>query len=474
MVDILRMSISASVLIVLVILLRSVAIHKLPRLLFIVLWGIVVARLLVPVSFPILPQLSLPAEIAETTNHVNARTAAVFQMSEHTALNTGLLTRDIGVPADSGGGPKPEPMLEPELLTTLWLGGAALLLMALVVIYYRSKRELRTALPLQGSHPVIEAWLTKHPLRRTLTILTYDRIDTPITFGILHPKIILPKSLDTGNESAMDYILTHEYMHIRHFDAVWKLAAAAALCLHWFNPLVWLMYLYLNRDMEMVCDARVIRKLGAEHKADYALCLLAVAEQKGRFTPLYSGFSKNATKERIVSIMKLKKLTVVTAAISLILILGAVSAFAEQTSGEENSVNTKNAAEMNAVESGGDAGGDSAAAAASSQEDGTVSDFNYDALKDYVAYGLTYDKAQDRFLYNGKHVRLFMDQDLKNEGKFNKFYYDGDGTADFKVIRDKDNKVTNITEVDEHELQALAKVYGFELGEDGLKFQNAN
>lgn len=471
MVDILRMSISASVLIVLVILLRSLAIHKLPRLLFLILWGIVVARLLVPVSFPILPQLFPPAEIADPTISVNAHTAAVFQLPGPTVLNSGMLTREVEVPADSGGGPEPDPM--PELLNTLWLGGAALLLIAIVVIYYRSKRELRTALPLQGSHPVIEAWLAKHPLRRTLTILTYDRMDTPITFGILHPKIILPKSLDTGNESAMDYILTHEYMHIRHFDAVWKLAAAAVLCLHWFNPLVWLMYLYLNRDLEMVCDARVIHRLGAEHKADYALCLLAVAEQKGRFTPLYSGFSKNATKERIVSIMKLKKLTVLTAAISLVLILGAVSAFADQSSGAESSANSGNSVEMNAVESDNAGGPDSAAASASSQ-DGTVSDFNYDALKDYVAYGLAYDKAQDRFLYNGKHIRLFLDQDLKNEGKFNKFYFDGDGTADFKVVRDKDNKVTKITEVDEHELQVLAKGYGFELTQDGLKFENAN
>ncbi|MNY72339.1 hypothetical protein D3C86_2108710 [compost metagenome] len=77
-------------------------------------------------------------------------------------------------------------------------------------------------------------------------------------------------------------------------------------------------------------------------------------------------------------------------------------------------------------------------------------------------------------MYNGKHIRLFLDQDLKNEGKFNKFYFDGDGKADFKVIRDKDNKVTKITEVDEHELQALAKGYGFELSQDGLKFENAN
>ncbi|WP_157793871.1 M56 family metallopeptidase [Paenibacillus donghaensis] len=462
------MSISASVLIVVVVLLRSVAVHKLPRLLFLVLWGIVLARLLVPVSFPILPQLSAPAEIVDSAHNLNAHPAAVYPLSDKTAVHTGILTNDIEVPADSGGWLE----LEPKLLITLWLAGAVLLLMALLVIYYRSKRELRTALPLQGSHPVIEAWLTRHPLRRTLSILTYDRIDTPLTCGVLHPKIILPKSLDTDNESAMDYILTHEYMHIRHFDAVWKLAAAAALCLHWFNPLVWLMYVYLNRDMEMVCDARVINKIGAEHKADYALCLLAVAEQKGRFTLLYNGFSKNATRERIMSIMKLKKMTVLTAAISLILVLGAVSAFAEQSNGEESSVSAESSVEMNAVESDVNAGLHSGASSASSEQGGAVSDFNYDALKDYMAYGLTYDKAKDRFLYNGKHVRLFMDQDFKNEGNFNKFYYDGNGAADYKVVREKDNKISIIAEVNESELQALGKTYGFALKDGGLQFED--
>ncbi|MEK4042073.1 M56 family metallopeptidase [Paenibacillus sp. FSL H8-0048] len=244
--------------------------------------------------------------------------------------------------------------------------------------------------------------------------------------------------------------------------------------MHWFNPLVWLMVFYLNRELEMVCDARVIRKLGAEHKADYALCLLEVAEQQRGFTPLYTGFSKNATKERIVSIMKLQKLTVLTAAISLMLIAGAVSAFAEQSSDAVSSDNTVNSAEMNAQESDDNSGLDSAAAAASSEDGAAVTDFNYDALKDYMTYGLTYDKAQDRFLYNGKHIRLFMDPDLQHEGKFNKFYYDGNGSADFRVIRDKDNAVKEIKLLEDSELQALAKAYGFELGKEGLKFSNAN
>ncbi|WP_019910289.1 M56 family metallopeptidase [Paenibacillus sp. HW567] len=465
--DILRMSISASVLIVLVVLLRSVALHRLPRLLFLVLWGIVIARLLVPVSFPILPQLSAPVEIFNSGNNVNAHTAAVYPFTDTSAAHTGMLTNEINIPANSGG------WLKPELLTTLWFAGAVLMLMVLLVVYLRSARELRTALPLQGEHPVIEDWLTRHPLRRPLLIVTYDRIDTPITCGVLRPKIILPKSLDTKNESAMNYMLTHEYMHIKYLDTVWKITAAAALCLHWFNPLVWLMYAYLIRDMERVCDARVINKIGAEHKADYALCLLAVAEHKGRFTPLYNGFSTNATKERIVSIMKLNKVTVLTAAISLLLVLGAVSAFAEQSSGERSSVSADSSVGMNAVESGDNAGSETSVSAAASEQSGEVTDFNYDALKDYMAYGLAYDKTKDRFLYNGKHVRLFLDQDLSHQERFNKFYYDGDGAADFIIVRDKDNKVSQVAEVNESELQTLGKTYGFELKKDGLHFENA-
>lgn len=472
MMDILQMSISASVLIVLVIALRSVTLHKLPRQLFLVLWGIVIARLLIPGSVPVLPQLSPQVEVAAAINQVNTHTAAVVQLPERSALHTGMFARDIAFTAFTGGEPE-QPFLKPELLGAIWLGGAALLLMTLAVIFYRSKRELRTALPLQRQEPVIEAWRARHPLRRKLTILTFDRMDTPVTCGIWRPKIILPTTLNTGNAPAMEYILTHEYMHIRYFDTVWKLAASVALCLHWFNPLVWLMVFYLNRELEMVCDARVIRKLGAEHKADYALCLLEVAEQQRGFTPLYTGFSKNATKERIVSIMKLQKLTMLTAAISLILIAGAVSAFAEQSSDAVSSANTVNSAEMNALESDDNSGGDSAVAAASSEDGAAVTDFNYEALKDYMTYGLTYDKAQDRFSYNGKPIRLFLDQDLKHEGKFNKFYYDGNGSADFRVIRDKDNTIKEITAVNESELQGLGKEYGFELNADGLKFQNA-
>ncbi|AWB43126.1 hypothetical protein DCC85_02020 [Paenibacillus sp. CAA11] len=175
--------------------------------------------------------------------------------------------------------------------------------------------------------------------------------------------------------------------------------------------------------------------------------------------------------------MKLKEGTVVAASISLILILGAVSAFAEQSNGEVSHIghiSTEASAEMEAVESGDDTGLHAAASSSSFEEGEAAANYNGDALKEYTAYGLTYDKAKDRYLYQGKHVRLFMDQDPEEPGQFTKFYYDGDGTVDFQVVRDESKKVSKIAEVSDRELQVLGKTYGFELKNGGLQFKNVN
>ena len=96
----------------------------------------------------------------------------------------------------------------------------------------------------------------------------------------------------------------HEYVHIQRWDALWKLLFALALCIHWFNPLVWLMFVLANRDLELTCDERVIRHFGAGTKQNYAHSLIRMAEQRSKFAPLYSGFSKHVAAERIESIMK--------------------------------------------------------------------------------------------------------------------------------------------------------------------------
>lgn len=155
-----------------------------------------------------------------------------------------------------------------------------------------------------------------------------DRITTPLAYGLLHPKIILPKSMDFSNQQQINYILTHELVHIKSFDILWKVIMILCLCFHWFNPMVWVMYIIMNRDIELACDEKVIKIYGETTKSDYALALINMAEERNKFNPLYSGFSRNSIEERIVSIMKLKKVTILNIAFAFILVIGTTAVFA--------------------------------------------------------------------------------------------------------------------------------------------------
>jgi len=89
-----------------------------------------------------------------------------------------------------------------------------------------------------------------------------DRITTPVAVGIIKPWIILPKFMDLNDTQLLRYVFTHEYYHIRRFDALWKMIFVFALCIHWFNPMVWVMFILACRDIELTCDEMVIRHFG--------------------------------------------------------------------------------------------------------------------------------------------------------------------------------------------------------------------
>lgn len=176
--------------------------------------------------------------------------------------------------------------------------------------------------------PYIQNWLTAHQISRPLAVRSSDLISSPLTYGILHPVILLPKKLDRNDQVALKYVLTHEYVHIRRFDAITKILFAAVLCIHWFNPFVWVMYVLANRDMELSCDAWVIRMMGAKNRSSYALMLIKMEERRNGMSALCSHFGKNAITERIEAIMKFKKATAVASALALVLVVGATTAFA--------------------------------------------------------------------------------------------------------------------------------------------------
>ena len=142
-------------------------------------------------------------------------------------------------------------------------------------------------------------------MKRPILVRQSDRISAPLTYGIFRPVILMPKKMDWKNEKQLQYVLSHEYVHIYRYDTVTKLIVTLALCIHWFNPFVWVMYILLNRDIELACDESVIRQFGEKSKSAYSLMLINMEATKSGLLPFCNNFSKNAIEERITAVMKI-------------------------------------------------------------------------------------------------------------------------------------------------------------------------
>lgn len=219
----------------------------------------------------------------------------------------------------------------------LWCIGAMICAIYFTVSCYYLRWKYRTAIPVQNDF--LKQWLEEHRLWREVRTCVSDRISAPMTYGIFRPVILLPGNLNLEDKGQLACILTHEYVHIRRFDTAKKLAATLALCIHWFNPLVWAMYILFNRDVEMACDEGVVRRLGAESRSAYALALISLEEQKSGLVPLGNHFSKNAIEERITAIMKIKKTSFAAILLAVALVSSVTTVFATSAFGGERKTN---------------------------------------------------------------------------------------------------------------------------------------
>ena len=309
------MSVAGGVLILFIVVIRALAIHRLPKTTFLALWMIAALRLLLPLSIPMPFKIHIDLDVFSDVVQKLPSGNIGFPIpgeSRH-AYDTGAV---VSSPAAE----------RISIFVILWLVGVLLLALYFSISYLRSMRKFRMSVP--DNTPYIREWLNAHQIVRPIEVRSSDLISSPLTYGILHPVILLPKKLDRNDQAALQYVLTHEYVHIRRFDAITKILFAAVLCIHWFNPLVWVMYVLANRDMELSCDAWVIRMMGAKNRSSYALMLIKMEEKRSGMSALYSHFGKNAISERIEAIMKFKKTSIWACILALALIAGATTAFA--------------------------------------------------------------------------------------------------------------------------------------------------
>ncbi len=308
--DLLSMSKMGAVLIVVIVLLRLLFKKHLPRRAFLVLWLIAALRLLLPFS------VSSPVSVYNLTPGIATEITQAAETAQPALLPPA--TRSESAPVSSAPTQFP--------FTLVWVSGAILTFVFFGVMHLLSRHEYRTALP--AELPALSAWRAGHPLRRKLSIRVSDRISAPLTYGALRPVILLPKSILREGSPQLPFVLEHEYIHIRRLDVLWKLVLVVALCIHWFNPAVWLMFYLANRDLEVSCDEAVIRRLGVTNRHDYAMALLALEDVRSRYTPLCNHFSNSAMRERIGSIMKCKKIKISATILALLLVIGVGAAFA--------------------------------------------------------------------------------------------------------------------------------------------------
>lgn len=327
--SLLQMSFLGTVIILLIVVLRAVLINRLPKKTFLILWWIALIRLLVPFSIKSVTSIySLLQSIYSDINPVR------------TAQTTTFLPIHGNMPEIANG--LSESMVQRtesiSILSVIWLAGLLLCFGFFAVSYIKCYREFRFSLPVEND--ILEAWKEKHPLKRSLSIRQTETIAAPLSYGVIRPVILMPKNTEWKNIYQLRYVLEHEYVHIRRLDMLTKLIMIAAVCIHWFNPLVWVMYILFNRDLELSCDETVVRRFGMDIKSVYATALISMEEKKSGLTPLCNSFSKNAIEERIRAIMKIKKTSKFAVIISAVLVICVTGGFATSASSLEKKTET--------------------------------------------------------------------------------------------------------------------------------------
>ncbi len=302
--DILQMSLSASVLIVFTVVIRFLFKNKIPKNILNIFWGIVCFKLMLPVS--------------------------IYGYFENIFNKMSDITYKIGLPEIYSGIYITENTADTAQylnLKIIWIAGAICLMLYFTYIYIRLINIFKMAVPADNI-TFLKVWRNKNSIRRNVSIQISDRIVSPLTYGIFHPVILLPKKMDWNNIENINFVLEHEMAHIKRLDCASKLFLTIILACHWFNPFVWIMYFMANRDIELACDEKVIRSVGIKQRALYANTLLEWEEQKLEFSTLVSNFKQKFLEERIVSIMKIKKISITGIMLSAALVIGSAAIYA--------------------------------------------------------------------------------------------------------------------------------------------------
>lgn len=283
--QVLDLSITASYVAIVVMIIR-IFFRKSPKIFSFILWGVVLFRLVSPISF--ISEFSIfnlfnksPGDFQNISSVEGASAISQIISSSMNYNNENSISNSSVVAVDLN-------LLENifNISTIIWIIGIQVLLVIGIVSYIKLLAKVKTATLIEKN------------------IYESDRIDTAFVCGFIRPKIYIPTSL---NKKERQYIIEHEKIHIKRFDYITKLISYLLLTIHWFNPIMWISFILMSKDMEMSCDEKVIKKLGDNIKVDYSNSLLSLATDKKVSFASPIAFGENSTKSRIKNVLNYKK-----------------------------------------------------------------------------------------------------------------------------------------------------------------------
>lgn len=319
-----NMTVTGSYIILAIILIRLL-LQKAPKIFSYCLWIVAGLRLICPFSFSsvlsIFNFLSVPTQESSVGGAtVNGYVPNDIGMMQAPQISTGVEVADTVInpvlPAPEIGESVNPMQIIMALASVLWLIGIVVMAAYGVVSLVKVRRRIEFATKLDGN------------------VFECDRVRSPFVFGVFNPRIYLPCGMD---EKQREYVILHEKNHIRRFDHITKLISFAVLMLHWYNPLVWIGYSLMVRDMEMSCDERVLRELGEDEKKSYGLTLVAVGSNRRFAAAAPLSFGENVVEKRIVNVLKFKKpktiaiilCVIVCIAVGAVCLTNSVSSFSK-------------------------------------------------------------------------------------------------------------------------------------------------
>ena len=295
---VLNASISASFFVLAVFLLRLVF-KKAPRAIFVVLWGLVALRLICPINIESVFSLVPSAETIPTEQ---------FAFDQYEALNDSY---DLDIVDNQNYSEDLQYRLPGDVDSNSikfmfnyfgWLIGMGIMFLYTAISYIIVKHKVRISVPLKDN------------------IYLCDGIDTPFILGIIKPKIYIPSHID---ERDAEFVIAHEKAHLKRFDHLWKPFGFLLLSIYWFNPVLWIAYILLCKDIELACDEKVIRNMGSEIKKDYSCALINCSVSRKTISACPLAFGETSVKSRIKSILNYKKpafwVVIVAAILSVVL-----------------------------------------------------------------------------------------------------------------------------------------------------------